>query len=166
MSKLNQWSSIVKAIIEKPYLLNLVTQNPIYQEFLFKKKYPNTLPLPQIGLQDLDAQYETSVESFLLDGSSMVTDLVLLKTLAKGKNNYFEIGTWRGESVWNVAKNIDDCTTLNLSKEEMQAMNLHSKYIDLHGILSEKNPKILHLEGNTLTFDFEKLNKKFDHQTN
>lgn len=162
MAKLNKFWEILKAVFAQPYLLNLIIQNQDYQQKKFLKAYPHLLALPQIELKDLDINYDHQVDSFLLDGSSMITDLALLKTLAKGKKSYFEIGTWRGESVWNVAKNIDDCTTLNLGKDEMKAMNLPTQYIELHGILSKKNPKILHLEGNTKTFDFGALNKKYD----
>ncbi|MBS1549538.1 MAG: class I SAM-dependent methyltransferase [Bacteroidetes bacterium] len=162
MSKLKKFLEILKAAMEKPYLLNLVIQNQEYQESLLKKSYPQQQALPQISLDDLGIPLETSVDSFLLDGSSMITDLALLKTLAQGKNSYFEIGTWRGESVWNVAKILEDCTTLNLSMEEMKKMNLNTQYIELHGILSKRNPKIKHWEGNTLNFNFEALQKKYD----
>ncbi len=162
MKKLQKFFEAVKAISSKPYLLNLVLNEQGVQQNKFKEKYPDISALPQIKLQDLDDNFESSVESFLLDGSSLPTDLALLKTLAKGKKSYFEIGTWRGESIWNVAKNIEDCTTLNLGDEEMKAMNLPEKYIELHGFLSKKNPKILHLKGNTLTFDFQNLQKKYD----
>jgi hypothetical protein len=40
-----------------------------------------------------------------------------------------------------VAKEIEDCTTLNLSKAEMEAMGWNKKYAELHGILSKKIQK-------------------------
>lgn len=162
MTKLKKLSEILQAVFAQPSLLNLVLQDKEYQYRKFKKNYPNIDSLPQIKIQEIDPNFDSSVESFLLDGSSLPTDLALLKTLAKSKKSYFEIGTWRGESVWNVAKNMEDCTTLNLSKAEMKSMNLNERYINLHGFLSMKNPKILHLEGNTLSFDFQKLQKKYD----
>ena len=72
------------------------------------------------------------------------------------------IGTWRGESVYNVAKFVDDCTTLNLSAKEMDELGWEKKYALQHGILSKKNEKILHLTGNTKSFDFAGLHKKYD----
>src|SRR5690606_31492997 len=118
--------------------------------------------LPEIHLHQLDSEPDLQVEMCFLDGASMPTDLALLKTLAKTRNSYFEIGTWRGESVWNVAKHIEDCSTLNLSSQEMDAMGLPKKYGELHGIISKNNPKIKHLEGNSKNFDFKGLNKKYD----
>lgn len=162
MGKIKKLIKASKKIFADPSLLNLVLLHNDEKKKDFQKKYPNLETLPQISLFDLDEDFEENVETFILDGSSLPTDLALLKTLAKGKKSYFEIGTWRGESVWNVAKIIDDCTTLNLSKEEIISKNFGRKYAELHGILSKKNPKILHLEGNTLSFDFKNLNKKYD----
>lgn len=104
-----------------------------------------------------------STVTFLGEGS-MLTDLLLLKSICGGIKDckYFEIGTWRGESVANVCENTAISYTMNLSKEEMAKMQLPSDYIDIHGVLSKDNPKIIHLYGNTLTYDFEKLNQKFD----
>ena len=62
----------------------------------------------------------------------------------------------------NVCENTAISYTMNLSREEMTKMQLPSDYIDIHGVLSKDNPKIIHLFGNTLTYDFEKLNQKFD----
>lgn len=162
MNKFQKLTKSFQKIIQKPYLLNLVLNDYESQKNDFLKTYPNFQNLPQISLLDFDENFEANVETFILDGSSLPTDLALLKTLAKGKKSYFEIGTWRGESVWNVAKIIDDCTTLNLSKQEILSMGFLEKYAELHGVLSKRNPKILHLEGNTKNFDFKKLNKKYD----
>ncbi len=107
---------------------------------------------------------ETTINAYsFLDGTSMLTDLALLKALcARIKNcHYFEIGTWRGESVQNVSENCEKCVTLNLSKNELLSLNLSEKYADLHGFFSKNNTKIEHLYGNTLHFDFSKL-QKFD----
>lgn len=147
---------------QEPSLLNLVLNDREVKKKEFLKKYPHVESLPQIDFSDLGGEFNESVDLCFLDGGSMPTDLALLKILAKGKNTYFEIGTWRGESVWNVAKVIDDCTTFNLSKQDLNDLGLDKKYGELHGIISKKNPKILHLEGNSKTFDFGSLGKKYD----
>lgn len=164
MSKFAKLFTALKKIVAEPSLLNLVLldNNTLKADFL--ESYPLMESLPQITLNDLKNDFEEKVDLFFLDGGSMPTDLALLKTLASKStvNSYFEIGTWRGESVWNVAKKVKDCTTLNLSKEEILSLNVSEKYADLHGFLSKNNPNILHLEGNTKTFDFAKLDKKYD----
>jgi len=78
------------------------------------------------------------------------------------KCKYFEIGTWRGESVFNVAQNAEKCHTLNLSKEQILDLGLSSDYADLHGFFSKKNPKIIHHFGDSRYFDYQKLNQSFD----
>lgn len=162
MSKFSKLGKSISNIAKRPSLLNLVlTENESLKEE-FVKKYKGLETLPQISLEDLTENLEENVELFFLDGASIPTDLVLLKTLAKGRKSYFEIGTWRGESVWNVAKVIEDCTTFNLSAEDIAAFGLDPMYAELHGVLSLKNPKILHLEGNSKTFDFSSLNRKYD----
>jgi hypothetical protein len=51
---------------------------------------------------------------------------------------------------------------LNLSKKELLALGQPQDYVDSHGVLSKNKINIIHLEGNSLTYDFSKLNKKFD----
>jgi hypothetical protein len=76
--------------------------------------------------------------------------------------DYLEIGTWRGESVANVAPYVKNCFTLNLPDETMSQMGLDKDYIGMHRFFSKNISNITHLFGHSQTFDFEKLNKKFD----
>lgn len=163
-AKINKILSFIRIILKKPSLINIILDSPLVGEEKFKKHYPNFTSLPQIDIEQLSEEIPNSVDTFILDGGSLITDLQLLSALAARKDvhSYFEIGTWRGESVHNVAKQIDDCTTINLSIEEMKAMGLSAEYAAQHGILSSKNPKILHLGANTKNFDFASLNKKYD----
>ncbi|WP_169463245.1 class I SAM-dependent methyltransferase [Kaistella palustris] len=152
-------------MLKRPALINLINDSNIVYEERFKQKYSNFTSLPQIEIKDLNGGNAVEeVESFLLDGSSLITDLQLLATLANRESvqTYFEIGTWRGESVHNVAKFTKDCTTLNLSAKEMEKLGWEKKYAQQHGILSEGNPRIIHLTGNTRNFDFKGLQKKYD----
>lgn len=163
MSKINKTVKALQNIAQDPSLLNLVLNDRNVKKKEFLKKYPHLETLPQINLLDLsEGFFDETIDLCFLDGGSIPTDLALLKTLAKGKKSYFEIGTWRGESVWNVAKVINDCTTFNLSEKDLLELGVDKKYADLHGIISKKNPEILHLEGNSKTFDFGGLNKKYD----
>ena len=99
-----------------------------------------------------------------MGGGSLPTDIALLMGLSKRfeKCKYFEIGTWRGESVYNVAEYAEECHTLNLSKEQILALGLPSAYADLHGFFSKENPNIKHHHGDSRHFDYGGLNKKFD----
>lgn len=163
MSKLKKLIKATSNILKQPSLLNLVLDENSIREKSHFKKYPGLKTLPQVSFKELLGEHlETEVDLFFLDGGSLPTDIALLKSLAKNKKSYFEIGTWRGESVWNVAENVFDCYTLNLSKQEMLDLGWDPKYAELHGKLSKKNKNIQHLESNTKTFDFKGLNKQFD----
>lgn len=164
MSKIKKLIKAFGRILNEPALLNLILNDNDVRKANHLSKYPDLTALPQVNMKEISGQNELNmdVEMCFLDGASMPTDLALLKLLAKGKSSYFEIGTWRGESVRNVAEVIEDCTTLNLSSEEMKKMGWNPKYAELHGIVSKNNSRILHLEGNSLNFDFQKLNKKYD----
>ena len=99
-----------------------------------------------------------------LDGGSLPTDLALLRGLAGFFEDckYFEIGTWRGESVANMARVASECYTLNLSVEEMRRMGVRSKYMYLLGYFARALENVVHLAGNSLEFDFAALQKNFD----
>ena len=163
-AKFNKFLSFIRIILKRPSLINIILDSPLVVEEKFKKHYPNFPSLPQIDLDQLSEEIPKNIETFILDGGSLITDLQLLSALSARKDvhSYLEIGTWRGESVHNVAMHIDDCTTINLSKEEMKSIGLSPEYAEQHAILSSKNPKILHLGTNTRTFDFASLNKKYD----
>lgn len=164
MPKISKLLYLLSVLSRRPSLANIILESIMVQKEKFRQKYGNFSALPQIDVKNLSQKPISHVESFLLDGSSLITDLYLLVALAGREevNSYLEIGTWRGESVYNVAKEVDDCTTINLSEKEMRGMGLSENYIRQHSILSKKNPKIVHLNANTKTFDFDSLNKKFD----
>jgi hypothetical protein len=44
----------------------------------------------------------------------------------------------------------------------MRKLGFSERYINLHGFFSKKYDNVIHLEGNSKTFDFKALNRKFD----
>lgn len=94
----------------------------------------------------------------------MVTDLALLKSLASRIPHckYFEIGTWRGESVINVAAESAKCVTLNLSASDMENRGWPPEYAGQHAFFSKNSKRIEHVFGDSKTFDFNRLNETFD----
>jgi predicted O-methyltransferase YrrM len=129
-----------------------------------KKHHNNLLQLPTADISQLIENSSELNHYTFLGGGSLPTDIALLKSLSKKISNcsYFEIGTWRGESVINVSETAKECFTLNLSKDDILAEGLPEKYADLHGILSKERDNVTHLFGNTLNYDFSALGKKFD----
>ena len=165
MSKFSKTFIALRRIIRNPWLLNKVLDDEVYWQKKVADDFGLPDGLPVLRAEDLFGDFSEIVEPFaFLDGGSLPTDLALLKKLARRFPgcNYFEIGTWRGESVANVASVAESCFTLNLSAEEMKKLGLDQKYIDLHGFFSKNLPNVTHLEGNSLTYDFQGLNRKFD----
>jgi len=165
MSKLKKAIQIFKAVIRKPYLLNHVLEdNDLWHENFRKLKGPD-FKVPTLAFETLLTEQGKTVSPFsFLDGGSLPTDLALLKSLASAFSqcNYFEIGTWRGESVANVAPIAQHCTTLNLSKAEMLNLGWAERYADLHGFYSNHLDNVAQVTGNSLNYDFSKLNGPYD----
>jgi len=110
-----------------------------------------------------DSEMEIGPVTFL-DGGSLATDLALLRSLAGWFDEccYFEIGTWRGESVANVSRVAANCVSLNLSPREMKERGISHRYIDVHEHFSKNRSNVEHVYGNSRTFDFRGLGRKFD----
>lgn len=165
MKKIRKTLKAIKEIIKNPWLLNKVLNDDVVWNNYLEKKHKLSNGLPLLDINQIFPDFSETLECFaFLDGGSLPTDIALLKALSRKfeKCNYFEIGTWRGESVRNVADVSEICYTLNLSKSEMLSMGLSERYADLHGFFSKSKENIKHLTGNSLTFDFQSLNKKFD----
>jgi len=164
MSKISKLFKTILLIIKQPSLINYVLDaDEVWNNYLVKNHKKTVLPV--IDFNEVLSNFDKTLDTFtFLGGGSLPTDIILLKGLANKINDcsYFEIGTWRGESVVNVAQTAKECYTLNLSKEEMLSMKLPKKYADLHGFFSKDKENIKHLFGNSLTFDYKGLKKKFD----
>jgi predicted O-methyltransferase YrrM len=121
--------------------------------------------LPSIDLTDIFPDLNETIHHYTyLDDTSRVTDIVLLKGLAKQfpACDYLEIGSWRGESIINVVEHTKTCVSLSLSDKQMKELGFKDKQIELNRFFIKNNPKITHIEANSQTFDFSTLNQKFD----
>lgn len=165
MNKISKLFKSIVEIIKQPALLNNVLNDDSVWEKYVIKKYKRNIGLPIVDINNfLSNSTETLNHFAFLDGGSMPTDIALLKSLSKrfDKCKYFEIGTWRGESVVNVAEVADECYTLCLSKKELLSLGFSERYADLHGFFSKDKDNIKQLTGDSTNFDFEGLNQKFD----
>ncbi len=165
MEKIKKSFRAIGAVLRNPWLLNnVLADDGLWENYLRKCECPEN-GLPVVELDTLFPDFTETLEVFaFLDGGSLPTDIALLKLLAKKipACRYFEIGTWRGESVVNVADVATQCFTLNLSEKEMLEKGMTEEYANLHGFFSKNKKNITHLEGNSLTFDFAGLHQKFD----
>ena len=165
MNKISKLLKALSLIIKQPSLLNKIIDDNDVNKADVIKKHNLPLGLKTIEITDLLPNFNETVEPFcFLDGGSTPIDLALLKGLARkySECNYFEIGTWLGESVTNVSTVAKNCTTLNLPDNEMLKMGADKNYIDLHRFFSKNIPNINHLQANSLTFDYNSLHQKFD----
>lgn len=165
MNKLHKLIKAFVLIVSKPYLLHNILDDEVVKKNYVISKYnlPNGLPL--VNILDLFPNFEDTIFPYsFLDGSSLPTDLALIRGFAKKINckDYFEIGTWRGESVAAVSPLAKSCITLNLPDEEMRKKKLSEDYINMHRFFSKDLNNVTHIQENSLTYDFLKLNKKFD----
>jgi len=165
MNKLQKTIKAISLIFKKPYLLNNILNSPdIWKEHVIKN-YNLHNGLPLVHSADLFPNKENSINPYSFsDGGSLITDILLLKNAAANFNKclFFEFGTWRGETTANVASVAKNCFTLNLSDEEMKSLNLSQDYINQIGLFSKEKENIVHLKGNSLTFNYSELNTKFD----
>ena len=165
MNKLQKGFRALKLIFKHPYLLNLVLESEdVYKEEVSEMYgLPNGLPL--LHLEELFPDFQETVSPYAyLSGATMPIDIALLKSLARRQNaqSYFEIGTWRGESVANVASVVPNCVTLNLSREDIVALTNNPQYADAHAMFSQKLHNVTHLQGNSQTFDFTSHLHQYD----
>lgn len=163
--------------MNKKLAIKVLLQNPLAviteglrgrEQQYFKKKVIseyNIKQLPTIDILDLFPNLEEEIKNYsFLNGTSLITDLILLKSMAKKFEAcaYLEIGSWRGESISNVNDVTNDCTSLTLSSDDMRKLNFGEKFIKVHGVFSNHIKTIKKVEANSHTYDFNQLDKKFD----
>ena len=120
--------------------------------------------LPTIDLLDILPDFNESIKDYTyMDGTSRVTDIAVLKAIAKKFKNcqYLEIGSFRGESLVNVAEVAAECVSISLSDKEMNELGL-GVHVKLQRFFSKDLKNVEHIQHNSLTYDFSQLNKKFD----
>ena len=153
-------------IIVNPKNLFYVLNNEDYFEERVRKEYGiREWGCKTIQFDDLNIPFPETITTYsFLGGTSSITDLILLKGLAKRieKCRYFEIGTWRGESIINLQEVVSVSVTLNLSKEELIRTGGNDNVVEAQNYYIREDDKIIKYEGNSSTFDFSSLKEKFD----
>jgi len=165
MSKIGKALKALWWIARKPALLNRVlTDEDTWQKYV-DKKYQLAGGLPVVDMAQLVKSTTTKLGPMtFLDGGSLPTDMMLLAGLADQIEDcrYFEIGTWRGESVATVSPRALSCHTLCLSDDEMHKLGMHPRAIESHRLFSKDLENVTQLCGDSKSFDFAALNRKFD----
>lgn len=118
--------------------------------------------LPEVDLLELFPGFNETVNNFThLYGTSLPIDIALLKRLAASTPDcdYFEIGTWRGESISNIAEVAKFCVSLSLSDAEMHKIGYGTPFTKVQRFFSKNLPNVRHIEGNSITFDYSRIGK-------
>lgn len=165
MSKIGKALKALWWILRKPVLLNRVlTDEDTWQRYV-ENKHRIQGGLPVVDIKQLigSGSYELGPMTYL-DGGSLPTDLMLLAGLAEQIRDcsYFEIGTWRGESVATVAPRAGTCFTLCLSDKEMTRLGMHPRTIETHRLFSRDLDHVTQLRGDSRYFAFDQIEQKFD----
>lgn len=164
MNKIAKLFKAIKLIIQRPVLLNLILNDQSVLQKKFEKRY-GSISIKEIDIFDWPQAQQLNVSPMsFLSGSSLVTDFALLQILSihYKVNTYFEIGTWRGESVANVSPFVTGAYTLNLPDETMRKLGHTEAYIDSHRYFSKKLSNVTHLFGDSATFDFSEFYGRMD----
>ena len=165
MNKLHKLTKALGRIIRHPYLLNLVLQDEASNKDDVIRKYGLADGLPVVEIDTLLPHFEEVAKPYAyLSGATMPIDIALLRALAKRYEvqTYFEIGTWRGESVANLADVAQHCVTFNLPTEEIIKLTSNPLYAELHSFFSKDLPNVEQLYGDSQTFDFRPHFGKYD----
>lgn len=156
---------IIKVLSKSPErLLRVMDEETDKRDYVIKK-YGFFQGMPLVDLLSIFPDFSETLEPYsFLEGTSMLTDLALLKSLVRMHDEcaYLEIGTWRGESIANVAKIAKDCVSLSLSDDEMRRFGLEKDVIKNNKFFSKNISNVEHIGHESRSFDFSKLNKKFD----
>lgn len=166
MSKFKKLTKALSILINKPYMINkVIDDESVHQETVLKGNSTLKDGFPEVDLIDIIPNLNETITPFsFLNGGSLITDLALLKGLTKQKEDctYFEIGTWRGESVANVSNNTKESFSLNLSIDSLKELGYNEEYLNQQEFFSKGIKNVTHLKGNSFDFDFSPYYNKCD----
>ncbi|MBN2281039.1 MAG: class I SAM-dependent methyltransferase [Candidatus Marinimicrobia bacterium] len=157
----------LKILLENPFAVVMAGIRAREQQYFQKKTQAayHLDRLPTLDLLDLFPKLNVKISPYsFLSGTTSISDLVLLKSLAKrtGPCAYLEIGRWRGESLANMSDVSHDCTSVSFSINEMKSRHLDNEFIKVHGFFSDSIKTIHKIDHDSQTFNFSQLNQKFD----
>ncbi len=166
MKKHRAIGALLKQFITAPSSIRKLLYNHIREESArkrVKKKY-GLSGLDSIELLDLmDPEGEHLHHYTFLGGNSRVTDIALLKALGRGFEglDFLEIGTWRGETIINMADIARRCVSISLP-DEMVRKARGEKVARMQRLFSEGKENIQHIHQDSKSLDPKSLGRSFD----
>ena len=166
MPKLKIAFRIVREILRDPRrLTRVIDPTPQTSKEVIQSYFNRRQGLPQIDLLDLFPRLDETISPYsYLEGQALPTDIALLKGLARQRPGcrYLEIGSWRGESLANVATVCAECVAVTLSSAEMREAGYPKSAIACEGFFSRGVVNVRFIEHNSRTFDFSQFGPYFD----
>jgi hypothetical protein len=144
-------------------LFNFTTDAICHEHVVKTYGLPNGLPT--IDILDLAPGLSDTITHYTyLDGTSRVTDFALLRLLAKRfpEGRYIEFGSWRGESLANVAPFVKEVIAMSFSATDMKRIGASDAAVRAAHLFSKNLPNLRRIEHNTQTYDFSALNGTCD----
>lgn len=166
MTKINLLIPFIKILLTRPSVIFKALYHAVINQNKrqwVEKTYGSALP--EINILKLFPSLNETIDPFTcLYGTSLPIDLAVLKMFARSIPNceYLEIGTWRGESLANVAPLVKNCISISLSASEMAKLGWGESFGKLQRLFSKNLENVKHIEANSRNFDFASLGKKFD----
>ena len=164
MKKTELLIEIFRNLLTNPKnIRRVVDENAFYARYLHKKYTIESLPV--LDLDRLFPGFEQEITNYCyLEGSSLTIDIAFLRKLASEipECSYFELGCWRGESLFNVAEVAKECTALSLSEEEMRQMGVSEDNISQNHFFTRDLKNLTTIGHNSLTYDFTRIKNRFD----
>ncbi len=165
MGKVRKLLSCIRALVRNPAVLGRVLdEQPPHRQRL-KQEYGLPHGLPAVDILDLFPGFAEEVEPYsFLYGTSPVIDIAILKALARRFHScsYLEIGSWRGESIVNVASVAAQCTSISLSREDMIKRGYSKRHVETHLCYANGKKNIRFIGHDSQTFDYSTLDERFD----
>ena len=165
MGKIGLFFKALARIAAEPTLLNRVLESPQEHKDIVTGRFGLDHGLPFMDPLSLISSFNEEVDPYsALEGGSLITDLALLKALARDRPGcaYFEIGTWRGESVANVAAHAATCVTVDLPAGELARRGASSTYIAQQGLYCADLPNVTRLHGDSRYMDLSAHHGRYD----
>ncbi len=165
MTRLQRLARIVRTLVKHPTALKRVISDPEDKREYVQGRFGLMSGLPRVDLLELVPELRVTVTPYsFLEGTSSVIDLALLNELARRRPNcrYLEIGTWRGESLANVARFAARSVSISLSESEMRDLGLSDGIVGAHKFFSKDLGNVEHIAHDSRTFDYGSLGEKFD----
>lgn len=155
---------LIHALLISPSSIAVIRHDQNAWKSKFRRKYGHTDHLPVAGI-DQFVPADCALDKFLfLGGGSSIPDLLLLQALSRRSDvlAYFEIGTWRGESLTAVAPHVRRAYSLDMDVESMRKDGISSNTQQQMGTLTGHLSNVQYLKSDSLHFNFASVPERCD----